>query len=183
MIIPARNRGAHNRGLRQFLSSGHATLLNRRVEIEALHRDGHEFPVEMTITPVRIGDGYVFNAFLHDISERKQAEQALRQLADIIDASGDAIFATGETGEITSWNAGAEQLYGYTAEEAIGGSLRMLVAPARAKRDFDVLSRALNGSPLDDFETEQLRKDGTIVPISLSVSPIRGSSERWSAPR
>ncbi len=175
-IIPARYRGAHSRGLRQFLASGHATLLNRRVEIEALHRDGHEFPVEMTITPVRVGGRYAFNAFLHDISERKQAEQALHQLADIIEASGDAIFATTNSGEITSWNAGAQQLYGYTGAEAVGGSLRMLVAPARAKRDFEVLSRALNGSPLSDLETEQLRKDGTVMPVSLSVSPIRGSS-------
>jgi PAS domain S-box-containing protein len=175
-IIPPRYRGAHNRGLRQFLTSGRATLLNRRVEIEALHRDGHEFPVEMTITPVRVGGHYAFNAFLHDISERKHAEQALRQLADIIEASGDAIFATANDGEITSWNAGAQQLYGYTAEEAVGSSLRMLIAPARAKGDVGVLARALNGRPLSDFETEQLRKDGTLVPVSLSVSPIRGSS-------
>jgi PAS domain S-box-containing protein len=174
-IIPARHRGAHNRGLREFLSSGHAALLNRRIEIEALHRDGHEFPVEMTITAVRVAGRYAFNAFLHDISERKEAEQALRRLADIIDASGDAIFATSPTGEITSWNAGAEELYGYSAEEALGASLRMLIAPRRAP-DFDVLARALDGRRLDDHQTEQLRKDGTLVPVSLSISPIRESS-------
>jgi PAS domain S-box-containing protein len=174
-IIPARHRGAHNRGIHQFLSSGHAALLNRRLEIEALHRDGHEFPVEMTIAPVRVAGRYAFNAFLHDIGERKQAEQALRRLADIIDASGDAIFATTPSGEITSWNAGAEQLYGYDAREAMGTSVRMLVGPDRPA-DFDVLARALNGSRLDDYETDQLRKDGTHVPVSLSISPIRGSS-------
>ena len=175
-IIPARHRGAHNRGIQQFLATGHAALLNRRIEMEALHRDGHEFPVEMTITAVRIRGRYAFNAFLHDISRRKQAEQALRRLADIIEASGDAIFATTPTGEITSWNAGAEQLYGYTAEEAVGAALRMLVSPDRAPHDFEVLSRALDGIRLGDHQTEQLRKDGTLVPVSLSISPIRGSS-------
>jgi PAS domain S-box-containing protein len=175
-IVPARHRGAHQRGIRQFLTSGHAAMLNRRLEMEALHRDGHEFPVEMTVTAVRVGGRYAFNSFLHDISERKQAEQALQRLADLIDASGDGIFATSPTGSITSWNAGAEQLYGYTADEAVGGTLRMLVAPDRAPRDFDVLTRALNGARLDDYETEQMRKDGTLVPVSISISPIRGSS-------
>jgi PAS domain S-box-containing protein len=174
-VIPSRYRGLHQRGLEQFLTSGHAPLLNRRIEIEALHRDGHEFPVEMTVTAVRAGDSYVFNAFLHDISERKQAEQALRRLAEIIDASGDAIFSTGTAGDITSWNAGAERLYGYPAEEAIGSSLRILVAPDH-RRDFDVLKRALNGSRLDDHQTDQLRKDGSVVPVSLSIAPIRGAS-------
>jgi PAS domain S-box-containing protein len=175
-IIPPRHRGAHLRGIQQFLTSGHAALLDRRLDIEALHRDGHEFPVEMTITAVRVGGRYRFNSFLHDISERKQAEQALRRLADIIEASGDAIFATTPGGEITSWNAGAEQLYGYSAEEAVGAALKMLVAPDNATQDFEALKLALNGTRLHDYETEQLRKDGTLVPVSLAVSPIRGSS-------
>jgi PAS domain S-box-containing protein len=175
-IIPERYRGMHNRGVRQFLESGHAAFLNRRVEIEALHRDGHEFPVEMTITAARVGNRYAFNAFLHDIGARKQAEQALRRLAEIIETSGDAIFATGPGGEITSWNAGAERLYGYSPDEAIGASLRMLAAADRAPHDFDVLDRALHGVRLEDHETDQLRKDGTLVPVSLSISPIRSSS-------
>jgi PAS domain S-box-containing protein len=175
-IIPARHRGGHQRGLQQFLGTGHSPFLNRRLEIEALHRDGHEFPVEMTTTAVRVGRRYAFNSFLHDISERKQAEQALRRLADIIEASGDAIFATTVGGEITSWNAGAEQLYGYSDEEATGAPLRMLLAPERAPHDFEALKRALNGVRLGDYETEALRKDGTHVPVSLSISPIRGSS-------
>jgi PAS domain S-box-containing protein len=175
-IVPARHRRAHQRGLQQFLATGHAPFMNRRVEIEAINRGGREFPVEMTIAAVRIGGRYTFNAFLHDISERKHAEQALRRLADIIDASGDAIFAVTPTGEITSWNPGAEQLYGYSAAEAIGTRLGRLVAPDRAPRDQEVLIRALNGVRLADHDTEQLRKDGTVVPVSLSISPIRGSS-------
>jgi PAS domain S-box-containing protein len=130
----------------------------------------------MTITAVRVGGRYTFNSFLHDISARKHAEQALRQLAGIIEASGDAIFATTPTGEITSWNAGAEQLYGYTAEDAVGASFLMLVGPDRAPLDFDVLKQSLNGRSVDDYETDQLRKDGTLVPVSISISPMRASS-------
>ena len=70
-IIPQRYREAHGAASSSSLTTGRGPILERRIEIEALHEDGHEFPVEMTITPVRVDGEYVFNAFLHDISERK----------------------------------------------------------------------------------------------------------------
>jgi PAS domain S-box-containing protein len=76
-IIPARHREAHYLGLERFLATGSGPLLNRRIEMTALHRDGHEFPVEITISPRRAGETYFFNAFVYDISERKRAEEAL----------------------------------------------------------------------------------------------------------
>ncbi len=78
-IMPARYCEAHEKGLRRFLATGDSPILNKRLEMSALRRDGQEFPVELTIAPVRVGDHFVFNAFLHDISERKQREQALRE--------------------------------------------------------------------------------------------------------
>jgi PAS domain S-box-containing protein len=78
-IIPTRYRAEHRGGLERFLATGQGRLLNRRIEIEALHRDGHEFPVELTISASQVGDGYVFNAFLHDISERRTAELNARE--------------------------------------------------------------------------------------------------------
>jgi PAS domain S-box-containing protein len=175
-IIPERYRAGHNRGLERFRQTGRGRVLNRRIEIEALHRDGHEFPVELTITSVKVGGRYAFNAFLHDISERKQAEQTLRRLADIIEFSRDAIIATTPSGEVTSWNPGAEQLYGYAAGEAVGRELTMLVAPAHAAADLEALRKAFEGSRLADYETDQLRKDGSLVPVSISVSPMRDSA-------
>ncbi|MBI3468760.1 MAG: PAS domain S-box protein [Planctomycetes bacterium] len=77
-IIPEQHRAAHHQGLERFLATGEGQFLNRRIEITALHRDGHEFAVELTLSPVRLGDTYFFNAFVHDITERKQADRALR---------------------------------------------------------------------------------------------------------
>src|SRR5579871_1656941 len=77
-IVPAQYREAHVRGLQQFLATGLGPVLNRRIEMSAVHKDGREFPVEMTITPIRQGPAYVFGSFLHDITERKQAEETLR---------------------------------------------------------------------------------------------------------
>jgi PAS domain S-box-containing protein len=78
-IIPTRYREEHRHGLERFLATGQGRLLDRRIEIEAIHRDGHEFPVELTISAVEVGDGHVFNAFLHDISERRIAELNARE--------------------------------------------------------------------------------------------------------
>ncbi|MBX3340640.1 MAG: PAS domain S-box protein [Nitrospira sp.] len=77
-IIPASQREAHQRGIRQFLKTGEGPILNKRIEISALRRDGTEFPIELAITPLRLENAYTFTAFVVDISERKQAEEALR---------------------------------------------------------------------------------------------------------
>jgi PAS domain S-box-containing protein len=78
-IVPPRHREAHIKGLRRFLSSGEGPILNRRVELSALHKDGREFPIELSLTAMTIEDRKVFSAFLRDISERKQAEMALQE--------------------------------------------------------------------------------------------------------
>jgi PAS domain S-box-containing protein len=75
VIIPPRFREAHQRGIEQFVKTGQGPLLGKRIELPALHRKGHELPVELTISPVKVQGGYVFNAFLHDVSERKRAEE------------------------------------------------------------------------------------------------------------
>ena len=74
VIIPERYREAHWRGLERFLKSGKGPIMNKRIELMAMHRDGREIPVEMTVTPVKVRGGFTFNAFMHDISERKQIE-------------------------------------------------------------------------------------------------------------
>jgi PAS domain S-box-containing protein len=174
-LIPARHRSTHTRGLQLFMATGKAPLFDRRLELEVVRRDGREFLVEMTMSAVRAGGRYAFNAFLHDITERKQAEETLRRLADIVQSSHDAIVATTAEGEITSWNPGASDLYGYRAEEVIGQPLEMLIPAERLEHDARMLSQALAGRRLEDFETEHVRKDGSIVPVSVTVSAMRDS--------
>jgi PAS domain S-box-containing protein len=90
ILIPPNYRAAHVRGVQHFLATGEGPLLNRRIEMPALRRDGSEFPVEMTISPIRYGSEWVFSAFLHDISERKRAEQELRKARDAAEAASQA---------------------------------------------------------------------------------------------
>jgi PAS domain S-box-containing protein len=86
-IVPMKYREAHLRGLNRFLSTGEGPVLNRPIEITALHRDGREFAVELTISPLRRGKGYIFNAFIHDITERKKAEAEREALIQDLQAA------------------------------------------------------------------------------------------------
>jgi PAS domain S-box-containing protein len=170
-IIPRRFRRLHTKGLSHFLRTGKGPVLNRRIELAALHKDGHEFQVETTISPVQVGDGYAFNAFIHDITERKQAETTRGRLAAIVESSDDAIIGTNLDGRITSWNGGAARLYGYSTEEAIGKPITMLVPKDRRDEVAATVERERAGERVEHFETVCVRKDGDRVDVSLTISP------------
>src|SRR3954463_4882036 len=95
------------------------------------------------------------------------------RLAAIVESSDDAIVSKDLNGIITSWNRGATELFGYTAEEAIGQSITIVIPPERLSEEDMVLGRIRRGERIDHFDTVRRRKDGTLVPISLTVSPIR----------
>src|SRR5438132_5571392 len=107
-IIPLRYREAHRLGLARFLETGKGPVLNRRTELEGLHRDGHEFPIELSIGAMASPNGFVFIAFSRDISQRQRAEEAVRRLAATVAASTDAIISADLNGYITHRNPGAE---------------------------------------------------------------------------
>src|SRR2546430_12779832 len=131
-IIPPRYREAHRVGLARFLETRQGPVLNKRVELEGIHRDGHEFPIELSIGAAPSAHGFVFSAFARDISQRRHAEEAVRRLAATVAASTDAIISADLNGHILSWNAGAERMYRYPAAETIGRRLSVIVAAERA---------------------------------------------------
>src|ERR1043165_8486173 len=98
------------------------------------------------------------------------------RLAAIVESSDDAIVSKDLNGIITSWNRGAEDLFGYTADEAIGQSITMLIPPDRLAEEDMVLGRIRRGERVEHFDTIRRRKDGSLVPISLTVSPIRDAA-------
>jgi PAS domain S-box-containing protein len=112
------------------------------------------------------------------LEERRRAEQTVVQLAAIVESSDDAIAGTGTDGKILSWNAGAERLFGYTAEEMIGQPVAMLVPDERMHELGTVAGRVNAGEGVEEHQTRGLRKDGTEVDVSLTVSPIFDSLQR-----
>ena len=107
---------------------------------------------------------------------RQKADKAIGLLASIIDSSDDAIVSKTLEGVITSWNAGAERLFGYTANEAIGQHISMIIPLDRRDEETRILARLRQGERIDHFDTIRLRKDGTAFEISLSISPVRDAA-------
>jgi PAS domain S-box-containing protein len=113
-----------------------------------------------------------------DITERREAERVRAELAAIVESSEDAIIGEDLRGVITSWNRGAERLYGYTAEEVIGKPLSLLIPHEQPEELPDLLERLLRGECIEHYETVRVRKDGARMDVSLSISPIRDAEGR-----
>jgi PAS domain S-box-containing protein len=116
--------------------------------------------------------------FTRDITERNRAHEVQARLAAIVDSSQDAIVSKTLDGVIQSWNAGAERLFGYSAAEAIGKSITLVIPPELRDEEKTILERLRRGERVAHFDTERVRKDGQRVHISLTISPIRDASGR-----
>jgi PAS domain S-box-containing protein len=125
----------------------------------------------------RAGDATILLAF-HDITERKHAENARARLAAIVESSDDAIIGLDLDGTISSWNQGAERLFGYIREEAIGQSVYLLIPADRLDEEQSILEAICRGKRVHPFETVRRCKDGTFLDVSLSVSPIADARGR-----
>jgi PAS domain S-box-containing protein len=138
-------------------------------------KDGTLIPVSLTVSPVTDDEGVIIGAskIARDISDRVDADLTARRLAAVVESSDDAIVTKNLNGVITSWNQAAERMFGYTAEEAIGRSIRMIIPADRQAEEDHVLKQIRKGEAVSHFETIRQHKDGTMVSISLTVSPIR----------
>lgn len=171
-IVPPEFRAADLAGLHRLPATGGARILGRRIELAAQHRDGHVFPVELTLWATE-GEELAFNAFVHDITDRRAAEETLAGLAAIMEHSEDAILGMSLEGTVLSWNRGAELMYGYTADEAIGGPVSVIVPPERLEELFGFLERVRRGERVPHHETVRVAKSGARVEVAESISAIR----------
>ncbi|MFW9878194.1 MAG: MASE3 domain-containing protein, partial [Candidatus Thorarchaeota archaeon] len=122
---------------------------------------------------IRIAEKNYFQSIFRDITEQKKAEELRTRLASIVESSEDAIIGKTLDGIITSWNKAAEKIYYYSTEEMIGKPIDLLTPPHFEKEIFGILNRIKNGEKIEGFETERIRKDGTRVYVSLTISPIK----------
>jgi diguanylate cyclase (GGDEF)-like protein/PAS domain S-box-containing protein len=143
-----------------------------------LRKDGSEFPAEIRLSPLDTKQGILVFSAIRDLSDRRKAEIDLRRLASIVESSDDAIISKTLEGIITSWNAGAERIYGYSAQEAIGKPVSMLVPSDRSDEIPKTLERLKLGEMVDHFETLRVTKSGKKIQVELTVSPIRDAMDK-----
>lgn len=149
-------------------------LANRSVLIA---KDGREVPIDDSAAPIHDDIGRVVGVVLvfRDITERRRAEKAQSTLAAIVESSEDAIISKDVEGRIMTWNAGAERLFGYRQEEVIGKSITLIIPPDRMDEESAILERIRDGERIEHYETVRVRKDGSHVDISLTVSPVKAA--------
>lgn len=192
-IIPVQYRQRHEEGYRRYLQTGKEIMLNRLVETSGLHRDGYEFPIELSIIPIEQGDSSFFCAFIRNISERKQAELTIRrseeQYRTLVEQAIDAIALYDADGKILDVNPGAEVLLGYSKTELCGMGLHQILAVEETNTNpvrYDILS----GGSSTVKQRTMLRKDGSRVqtevrsqqlPDGRFLSVVRDLTDRFEA--
>ncbi|WP_048171046.1 PAS domain S-box protein [Methanosarcina siciliae] len=139
-----------------------------------VHTHG-EFFFNEENTPVKI------KGIVQDITERKKSEKEIRNLANIVESSNDAIGTVSLNGIITSWNKGAEQVYGYSAEEILGKTTSVLAPPHLSEETKKLTEKVMKGERIHIYETSRLRKDGTIINVSVTFSPVFDASGKLTA--
>jgi len=147
----------------------------QRSETIRVRKDGTEVPVSITVAPIRDEDGVVVgaSAIHRDVTEQRQAYETAQRMAAIVESSDDAIIGETLDGIVTSWNPAAARMFGYSSAEIIGKSAKLLVPEDQTGQFESVLAKINAGQPVEHLETFNVRKDGTVFPISLTVSPIR----------
>jgi PAS domain S-box-containing protein len=177
IVNEATRRTVENPALRALHEGTITGLANDTVLIA---RDGTERPVDDCAAPMRDESGAVVGVVLvfRDVTERKRAEETQALLAAIVESSEDAIVSKTLDGIIRSWNGGAERLFGYSREEAVGQPITLIIPAERLDEERVILDRLVRGERIEHFETVRVSKNGRRLEISLTVSPVRDRTGR-----
>jgi len=145
------------------------------LETVRVARDGRRIEVSLSVSPVRDAGGRIVGALkvLRNIDAERRAARLRAQLAAIVESSDDAIISKTLDGTIQSWNAGAARIFGYTAQQAVGQPILLIVPPELQAQEREILRKIGNGERLEHFDTVRITRDGRRIPISLTVSPVR----------
>jgi hypothetical protein len=194
ILVPDSYRRQHHQHRDNFAKNPKTRRMGADLDLYGRRRDGSQFPVEISLSPVTTEKGTFVLSAIRDITDRKKIAEELRRaneelyrrteeqlgeyrsrLASIIDSSEDAILSKDLNGIITTWNKGAEQIYGYAPEEVIGKSIAMLIPADRPNEISEILHKISDGESIDHYESARVTKDGRHLDVSISVAPLRNA--------
>lgn len=192
MLVPESYRRQHHQHRLTFAETPKTRRMGADLDLYGRRHNGSEFPVEISLSPVITEKGTFVLSAIRDISDRKRIAEELRRaneelhrrtveqlgeyrsrLALIIDSSEDAIIGKNLDGTITSWNKGAERIYGYTPEEVVGKNISLLAPSDRRDEIPEILRKLASGESVEHHESVRVAKDGRHLDVSISVSPLR----------
>jgi two-component system cell cycle sensor histidine kinase/response regulator CckA len=174
-IFPLALRDRLRRQLFTSAESGNVDVIGNRFETRCSRADGDQFPAEITVTQIAIEKRISYTVHVRDITARRRAEEMVVSLAAIVESSQDAIIGKDLASRITSWNKGAELMYGYSASEAIGKKVSILAPAGRSHEIREIIEGLKAGHPIKNFETIRMARNGKLIHVSLTVSPVLDS--------
>jgi two-component system, cell cycle sensor histidine kinase and response regulator CckA len=172
MLVPDAARDVHPGHRAGYVADPQPRPMGAGMELAGRRRDGSTFPAEISLSAIDTDQGILVSAAVRDVTTRRLAAEAAAQLASIIQSSHDAVIGKTLDQVITSWNPGAERLYGYAAREMIGRHIEVLIPLRDREREAKVLAAVVRGERVEQYQTRRARKDGTTVEVSLTMSPI-----------
>lgn len=178
-LMPEPHRSAHAGYLFRYVGDGKPRIIGQiGREMTAQRKNGELFPIDISVSDFRTEEGQFFCAVIRDVTARRQADQKVALLASLVESSDDAIISKTLDGTITTWNVGAERLFGYSAAEAVGQNISIIIPDDRRQEELDILTRIQRDHAIDHLDTVRRRADGSEVDVSVTVSPIHDQQGR-----
>jgi PAS domain S-box-containing protein len=173
ILVPGRFRADHPVYRRGYAANRQVRPMGAGLDLRGLRRDGSEFPVEISLSPLQTSEGLLVSAAVRDVSDRTAAEERISELALIVESSQDAILTKTLDGVITFWNAAAARMYGYTTQQAVGRHVSMLAPPGHQEEIDALLARVRRGERVDHYETLRMTSTGESLDVDILVCPVR----------
>ena len=171
-LVPEEIRDAHPADRSAYMADPRPRPMGAGMELAGRRKDGTTFPAEISLSAIDTDRGAVALASVRDVTQQRQAAETAAQLASIIQSSHDAVIGKNIDQMITSWNPGAERLYGYTAAEMIGRHVNVLIPVRERETEARVVASVSGGERVEQYRTRRIRKDQTIVDVTMTMSPI-----------